>query len=80
MKTADALDLVLSRGDLTGLVDLLCLEYRVHALGGDDLLAFEIEDERRVLAVEDHDVNLLAEHAVAIDDVSLLALDIASGR
>src|SRR5262245_954569 len=74
IQAANALYLVLSRGDVACSGELLGFEYCVHALGRYDLLPFEIEDKGRVLAVENHDVDLLTEHAVAVDDVSPLRL------
>ncbi len=58
---------------------LLSLEDGVDALHGNDDLAFEMEDERRVLPVEQHDVDLVAEHAFAVDDVGARRL-IALGQ
>lgn len=49
---------------------LLGFKDGVDAFRGDDGLALELEEEGRVLAVEDDDVDLVAELVVAIDDVA----------
>ena len=53
---------------------LLDLEYRVDALGWNDLLSFIVEDEGGVLSVEHNDIDLFAEPVLAIDDMGCVYL------
>lgn len=48
---------------------LLCFEHSVDALGRHNLLLLEIEDEWRVLPVEDDDIDLVAKIAFAVHHV-----------
>jgi hypothetical protein len=58
-----------SVGDLRRIDRLLGLERRIDAFRRNDRLALIVEDERRILPIEHHDVDLLAKHAHAVDDV-----------
>src|SRR3546814_8661164 len=69
MQPAHTGDFLLRVRDLIRIDRLLRLEDGVDAFGGDDRLALEREDEGRILAVEYDHVDLLAEYAVAIDNV-----------
>ena len=66
-------NLLLSIINLARVHRLLCFEDGVDTLGGNDAFAFEVEDKRRILSVEYHDINLLAERSVAIDNMCLLS-------
>lgn len=65
MEAPDAGNLVLGIADEFGVRGLLGLEHRIDALGRDNCLAFVGEYERGVLPVENDDVDLLAEIALA---------------
>src|SRR5436309_4181679 len=53
---------------------LFRFERRVYALSGNDPLVLKVEDEWRVLPVVDNYIDLVAEVALAIDDVAPVCL------
>ena len=69
MQPAHARHLVPGVAHLARIRRLLRLEHGVDALGRNDRLPFVAEYERRVLAIEHDDVDLLAERAQAVHDV-----------
>src|SRR5438874_4491519 len=60
-------DLLLRIFHKSGIDRLLRLKHAVDAFGGNYSLALVLEDEGRILAVEHHYVDLLAELALAVD-------------
>lgn len=74
LQSPNACDLVLRVTDELGVDGLLGLKRRVHTLGWNDGLSLVAENEGRVLAVEDHDIDLLAEIPLAIDDMGCRCL------
>src|SRR5262249_14359466 len=74
VEAADARHLGLGIVHETRVDGLLCLEDRIDTLSGNDRLPRVGEDQGRVLPVEDDDVDLVTELAVAIDDVRLRGL------
>src|SRR5437867_720923 len=74
MEAANAAYLFLRVSDMCGIDALLGLEYGVDAFGGNDRLVLIVKNERRVLTVENHYIDLLAEHSLAVDHMSLSRL------
>src|SRR5271166_5396183 len=68
MQAAYGRDLLLCISHIPGPDVLLGFEQRVHSLRRHNHLTLMLEDQWRVLTVEEHDVDLIAELAVAIDD------------
>lgn len=71
VEAPDARDLVLGVFDQSGVGRLLRFEDSVDTLGGNDGLILVGEDERRILPVEHHHIDLLAEGALAVHHVGL---------
>ena len=69
VKPAHRGHLLLSILDLRGIDRLLGFESAVHALGGYNRLALVFENERRILPIEDNDVDLVAKISVTVDDM-----------
>ena len=67
MECANAGHLVRRIGDMLRIDRLLGLEHSIDALCRYDELIFEIEDKGRILAIEDDDIDLVAEGALAVD-------------
>jgi hypothetical protein len=74
MKTPNTCHLFLRISNQICIDGLLSLKDRVHALGRNDSLALVLENKGRVLPVEYYDINLLAGHTAAVDDVCLRRL------
>lgn len=55
--------------DLISINTLLRLEYRVYTLSRNDLLLLKIENEWRILAIKDYDVDVVAELTITVDYV-----------
>jgi hypothetical protein len=52
---------------------LFCFKNCIDAFSGDDKLLMKFEDKRRVLAVKNHHVDLLAKQAIAVHHMSLFS-------
>ena len=79
MQFARTCNFVLGIADQARVNCLLGFEYRINALGRNDRLPLESEDERRILPVEYHHIDLVAEIPLAIDDVRLREALAAAG-
>src|SRR5438552_17942534 len=79
-------DLLLRIFHKSGIDRLLRLKHAVDAFGGNYSLALVLDDEGRILAVEHHYVDLLAELALAVDHmrggrlVALREIGLQGGR
>ena len=69
VKGTNASNLVTGVSDLFGVDGLLRLEDSVDALRGYDGLPLKLENEGRILPVEDHDVDLIAEGSQTVYNV-----------
>src|SRR5438552_6309282 len=74
MKAADARNFLLGVVDERGIDRLFRFEYGVDAFGRDDDLALVVKNKGRILPIEYHDVDLVAESAVAVNHVSFLGV------
>ena len=74
MQATDAGDFLLRIADLVRVDRLLRLEHRVDALGRNDRLPLIVKYEGRILPVEYDDIDLFAEHALAVDDMGCRGL------
>src|SRR5690606_10185804 len=74
LQPADAPHLTMRVRHLLRIDRLLRLENRVDALSQHDRSSLELEDDRRILSVENDNVDLLAEAPLGIHDVGLPGL------
>jgi len=74
MKAANAGHLFLRVFNLISVDRLLGLEHGVDAFSRNDDLAFIMENEGRVLPIEYHNIDLLTERAVAVNDMGRLGV------
>lgn len=69
MEATDAGDFFLRIADLVRVDRLFCSEHNVDALGRNDRLPLIIKYKGRVLSVKNYDIDLFAEHSLAIDNM-----------